>query len=99
MKHKLNLIIAALLTANGNKEWMLPEPITVRINDFSAPLEIHGLQVSTKRELAVMTVDMIGTHPETFWNKIEVMDTNAAKIIDAIEQRVMKVFKTKEVVA
>jgi hypothetical protein len=95
MKQKLVLITAALFTANQNRELKLSDPITVRISDFTL-LEIHGLQVSTGRELAIMTIDDIGGHPESFWHKVEEKDV---KIIEAIHARIMKLFKTAEVAA
>jgi hypothetical protein len=88
MKNKLSNIITLLLVANGNKEWKFSEPIT--IDHGFRKIEIFGLSVSPKNELFAMTVDSIGGKPETYWHKVEVSDTGAEKIIDAIHVRVLK---------
>jgi serine/threonine protein phosphatase PrpC len=88
MKHQqLRLITAALLVQNGNKPWIIPTPITVRLsdNDFDV-FEIHGLSVSPKRQLFVMGSD-------GQWNELEATDTRAEKMIDAIHDRIQKAFK------
>jgi hypothetical protein len=88
MKQQLQIIIAALLTANGNNNWFLPEPITVRLSmaDYHI-IEIHGLCVSPKRELYVM--DSAGN-----WEPLEENQVNADKLIDAIFNRIQRTFKT-----
>jgi hypothetical protein len=87
MKQKFELVIAALLTANGNRIWMLPTPITVRLSeqDFHI-VEVHGICISPKREIHVM--DGRGN-----WEGLKEGQTNADKMITAIHDRVMRVFK------
>lgn len=90
MKQKLQLITAALQVQNQNKNWFLPEPITVRLSEQDFHIfEIHGLCVSPKRQLFVMGGDGL-------WNELEMTDINAEKMVDAIHERIMKVFKTGE---
>lgn len=105
MKHQLQLITAALLVQNQNNPWRVADPITVRLsdNDFHI-MYIYGLQVSPKRELYVMVMEEtpIGRREyriDENWIKVEESDVNAAKIISAIHERIMKVFKTAEVAA
>lgn len=93
MRQKFAFVIAALLTANGNKLWMLPTPITVRLSDADFDIfEIHGICISPKKEIHLM--DSRG-----HWEDLKESQTNADKMIDAIHKRVMMVFKTAEVAA
>jgi hypothetical protein len=91
MKRKLQMIVTALLVANGNKNWFLNEPITVRLSEMDFDLfQVYGLCVSPKNDLYVM--DEAGE-----WNKVELEDMRADKMIDAIHQRVFKTFKYAKV--
>jgi hypothetical protein len=96
MNHKLQSLLTALLVANANQQWVLPQPITVRLsdNDFDV-LEIQGLQVSAKHELYIMVfADGHGYDVEQ-WQRLDEMYEDHDKIIDAINERVMRVYKAK----
>lgn len=87
MKQQLQLITAALLVQCGNNPWIIPSPITVRLSDADFDIfEIHGLCVSPKRQLFVMGSD-------GQWDELETSDYRAEKMITAIHDRIMKVFK------
>jgi hypothetical protein len=99
MKHKLLLITSALMVSAQNRPVYLPTPITVRLsdNDFDV-IEIHALQVSPKRELAVMYYK--GTvQPVETWDLLKEDQDNAEKMIDAVYDRVMKMFKERGIAA
>jgi hypothetical protein len=88
MKHQqFQLITAALLVQSGNKPWIIPTPITVRLSDADFDIfEIHGLCVSPKRQLFVMGSD-------GQWNELSPTDMRGEKMIEAIHDRIKKAFK------
>jgi hypothetical protein len=87
MKQKLNLITAALMVQNGNKPWIIPTPITVRLSDADFDVfEIHGLCVSPKKQVFIMGLDGL-------WNELAVTDMRGEKMIDAIHDRITGMFK------
>lgn len=98
MNQQLDRIIKTVKAVKGKDTLNLSEPITVRTSPNTFPLEIHGLCVSPKDQLFIMTVDSIGNFLEPFWNPFSVEDKNADKVIDAIHQRLTSIFK-KEAVA
>ena len=87
MKHKLFLSCSVLLSVFGNSNWYLPEPIVVRTSPLTL-FEIHGLCVSAKKQLYIMD-------SEGNWNELELNDLNAEIMINAIHDRVTKIFHSK----
>jgi hypothetical protein len=98
MKHKLLLITSALMVSAQNNVLYLPTPITVRLSDGDFHvIEIQALQVSPSRELAVMFYTGIPFNIEERWEMLNPNDENAEKMIEAIYERVMKIFKERRV--
>jgi hypothetical protein len=98
LEHRLNLICAALMVCNQNRSLSLTQPIVVRLsgNDYDL-LEIHGLQVSPKKELFVMTLQGNGHGgPVEQWDKLEATDDRSLRMINAIHKRVFETYKIKE---
>lgn len=93
MKHKLLLITSAIMVSAQNKVLYLPTPITVRLSDLDFDIvEIHALQVSPKRELSIM-IYTGNVEPVERWELLTAEDHNAEKMINAVYDRVMKMFK------
>lgn len=91
MKQTLLQIISILTAVKGNENFYLPEPITVRLSDNDYHIfEIHGMSVSPLHDLYVM--DALGD-----WHLLDTTQTNAGKMLDAIEARLQKIFKLEEV--
>ncbi len=89
MYKKLFNTIELLHEIHGSNNWILPEPITVRLSDAPFHIfEICGLCVSPKMDLFIMD-------DKAKWHPFDHADMNADKIIEALATRVTSVYKTK----
>jgi hypothetical protein len=98
LQHRLNLICSALMVCNQNRSLTLAQPIVVRLsgNDYDL-LEIHGLQVSPKKELFVMTLQDNGHGaPVEQWDELKATDDRSIRMINAIHKRVFETYKLTE---
>src|SRR5438128_2472523 len=95
MKHKLLVTAIALKVANQTRQMHLADPITVRLSDMDFDVvHIHGLQVSDKDQLFVMTLEDNGHgQPAETWSELTIGDARSEKMIDAIHSRVMKTYQ------
>jgi hypothetical protein len=99
MKQQLAIIIKTIKAAKGNDQLTLAKPITVRTSPHTYPIEIHGLQASPQDQLIIMTVDLIGGFTEPSWRLFTETQQNADMIIASIYQRLLIIYKIREVAA